>query len=160
VHKTEPAGAVPLAPEEDPSWQHYGQTILEFFPGEQAVSIDLRKAPVPAAVERLHQRGLPDSFAVLTACDPRGRTATETENRQRTAELKGRLRETGQLWAPADGVSPDGQHREAGIAVALSQEDARRLACDFEQSAFFWYDGAAFWLVGALVQASPVRLPA
>ena len=158
--RTEAEERAPPAPEDDPSWRLYARTILEFFPSDRSVAIDLRDAPPPESVESVHDRGLPESFAVLTAWNPRGRTVTDEDNRRRDRELKARLCGARQTWVPVDGVSSDGRHREPGVGVALSQEDARRLACDFEQSAFYWFDEGAFWLVGALVQTAPVRLPA
>ncbi|MBA3339623.1 MAG: hypothetical protein H0T54_07765 [Geodermatophilaceae bacterium] len=60
---------------------------------------------------------------------------------------------------PADGVSRDGTHREAGVAVSMLKTNARLLATKFGQSAFFWFDGTAMWIIGAVVDAPDQRLP-
>jgi AcrR family transcriptional regulator len=148
-----------MRPQDDHRWKLYGQTILEFFPGNHALSIDLRATPTETTRERMSERGLPDSFVVLTACNPRGRTVDDEENRLRTLQLKAALRERNQIWLPVDGVSPDGRHREESVAVVLSRLEARAIAREFEQSAFFAYKDSFFWLEGALVEAPRVRLP-
>lgn len=149
----------PMRPEKDHRWKLYAETVLEFFPGDHALTIDLR-APLDGSTrEALHGRGLPDSFVVLTASNPRGLTVNDSENAERTRQLKERLRECRLMWLPVDGVSPDGRHREAGVAVVLPEDEARRFARELNQSAFFAYDGSTFWLVGALVDAPSVELP-
>lgn len=149
-----------LAPEDDPSWRFYRETILVFFPGEHPIPVDLHSSLSVDVAERLQNRGLPDSFAVITAFNPRGHVSGAEENRRRDKALKERLRCSGQMWAPVDGVSPDGRHRETGIAAALSKEESRRLACELEQSAFYWFDAAGCWLVGALVDSADRLLAA
>jgi hypothetical protein len=65
--------------------------------------------------------------------------------------------------APAlrvDGVSPDGAHRERSVAVRLPKADVVALGRRYQQSAVFWFDGGAFWLLGAEAAAEPQRLPA
>ena len=143
---------------DDPSWPHYHNTILEIFL-EPPVTLDLRHPIPPGAYTRFTEVGLGPQFALVTACNPRGRITSEQDNRQRTEDLRILLEQRGVLWVPADGVSPDGLHREEGAAAAMGQAEARALACHFEQSAFFWYDGEAVWLIGALVDAPPRRLP-
>jgi hypothetical protein len=48
---------------------------------------------------------------------------------------------------PADGVSPDGTHREDGLAVWVSEAEARSIAHDFDQLAYFWFDSHRVWMV-------------
>lgn len=148
-----------LRPEDDPSWRAYHDAVLEFFPGEYAVAIDLRQPVSERDLERLRERGLPDRFSVFTACNPRGRAVSAEENARRDRALKERLRSEGQMWVRCDGVSADRAHREVGVATGLSKEDARRLAIEFEQSAIYWFDGEGFWIVGAVVEAEAVSLP-
>jgi hypothetical protein len=47
---------------------------------------------------------------------------------------------------------------ELGFALAVERETARQLAVEWEQSAFFWIDGSAVWLCGALVQEEDERI--
>ena len=150
---------VSMRPQDDRQWKLYGDTILEFFPGENPLAVDMRVPLSASTLNAMRDRGLPDSFVVLTAFNPRGRTMDDETNASRTRLLKERLRQRNLMWLPVDGVSPDGRHREAGVAVVLAEDDARRLAREFEQSALFAYDESAFRLVGALVDAPSTELP-
>ena len=60
---------------------------------------------------------------------------------------------------PADGVSPDGMHREKGWVATIPLTQAKTLAKNYGQAAFFWFDGDQFWIMPALVQAEPIALP-
>lgn len=42
----------------------------------------------------------------------------------------------------------------------MAKADARLLASKFGQSAFFWFDGASMWIIGAVVESPDQRLPA
>ena len=44
-------------------------------------------------------------------------------------------------------------------SIHASRDEIRRLANEFEQSAFFWFDGSAFWLVDATDDSYEIRLP-
>lgn len=149
----------PMRPGDDPGWRHYRETILEFFPGEHAITVDLRRPVRAAALAQLRDRGLPHRFAVLTAWNPRGRASSADANAERDRSLKEVLRADGQMWVRVDGTSPDGTHREKGVAVALSKEEARELAIGYGQSAIYWCDNGTFSIVGALVEAEEVELP-
>ena len=98
-------------------------------------------------------------FAVLTAANPRGRLVDGRQNARRDRRLMTALAMMGRSCLRADGVSPDGAHRERGVAAMLRQREAAELARRYGQSAYFWFDGEAFWLVGALVRAEPIPLP-
>jgi hypothetical protein len=140
----------------DPSWQHYTQTVLLFDDGSR---IDLRD-PVDDAVRRvLAALGLDEPFAVITAANPLGRVVGADANELRNLQLLSVLQSSGWRFQPAAGASPDEAHREPGYAVILPLSDARAVARRFEQSAFFWFDGAAFSIRGALIDTPPVALP-
>jgi hypothetical protein len=130
----------PMRPQDDPSWTAYPNTILEFF-GTRVLRLDLRSLAAPEDVQPLREIGLAAPWAVVTAWNPHGLEVDEHTTRVR-----------------ADGVSPDGLHREEGVAVALSLEEARGLAESFGQSAFFWFDGECVWLMPALIHTEPRRL--
>jgi hypothetical protein len=150
------AGAITVA--EDPIWGHYAETILEIHAGE-CVSLDLRQPLSQGARDRLVTLGLGEPFAVITACNPLGRTVDGRQNRRRTKRLRTALDARGFRWVSCDGVSPDRQHREEGVAVVTSLSLAAELAWTYGQSALFWYDGTSMWLVGVRVAHEPVRLP-
>ena len=69
-----------MTPADDPSWEHYADTILELF-GARSLEMDLTE-PVPTdAVARLGEQGVGPTFAVLTACNPHGRAMDDLWNR-------------------------------------------------------------------------------
>jgi uncharacterized protein DUF3293 len=141
----------------DPRWATYPDTIVEIH-AVPPCRIDLRRPVSPAIARRLRELGLGDAWAVVTAHNP-GRIADPTENERRELELSAAVAASGVPCLRADGVSPDGAHREPGFAVALDQDRAVALASSFGQSAIFWFDGERFWLVPALVGDRPVELP-
>lgn len=147
-----------LIPEKRKLWETYPNTNLELGT-EPKLVIDLRQAVPPQTIHALKQIGLQTSFAVLTACDPLERPASQEENRRWTNELGSKLRTLRADLLPADGVSTDGAHREVGYAAAIPIETATDLAKRFRQAAYFWFDGKRFWIMPALVRAEPVPLP-
>jgi hypothetical protein len=96
---------------------------------------------------------------VITACNPFGRIKGGRTNRRRTRALARRLAAAHLPTVPVDGRSPDARHVEPGFGVPLPLEDARALAREFGQTAIFWWDGEAFWLVQAWGGGERVRLP-
>jgi hypothetical protein len=151
--------------EPDPSWSQYPCTVLELhraatdYPEASVLEIDLRTELAPATAAHLQRMGLGDRWAVVTAYNPHGRDRDPEGNEARHARLVETVRSSGVPFLRADGRSPDASHREVGLAVALPQPDAIALAARFGQSAIFWFDGEAFWLVPAGTTAEPVRLP-
>jgi hypothetical protein len=148
-----------MRPQDDPRWAHYHETVLELF-DDPPVRIRVWEPIGEAELELLLARGLAPPFAVVTASNPRGQLANDAENARRNGELRRALEELGVRAWPADGVSIDGEHREEGFAVMIDREAARELAIRFGQSAIYWCDGRAVWLVGALVETEPERLAA
>ena len=151
-------------PADDPGWDQYPETLLEFFrdPDDDAPAlvVDLRRPVDDAARRRLAALGLDGPFGVVTAAAPRGEDQLEDFDRARQADLDDAARtESLALTWRVDGVSPDGAHRERSTAVRLPKDDAVALGRRYQQSAIFWYDGRDFWLLGALAAAEPVRLP-
>lgn len=143
----------------DPSWDLYPETVLELHSVDGTVRIDLRDPVTPALATRLAHLGPTASFAVITSDNPYGRERASAENARGRAVLGHELEGRTVLHVHADGVSPDGAHREQGYAVWLDVEDARHIARAHGQSAFFWFDGTAFRIEGALVSALPRELP-
>lgn len=148
-----------MKPGQDPSWEFYAETILVLRLRSGSLSIDLRRPVAPAQRQRLEESDLPREFGVVTASNPVGGRLSAAENDDRRRQLHAEILQEGWRCIPADGVSPGEEHRERGFAIACSREAARELAQRFDQSAFFWFDGDAFWIVGALVATDPIRLP-
>ncbi len=142
----------------DPRWATYPDTIVEIH-STPPLRVDLRQRVSPETAASLRGLGLGEAWAVITAHNP-GRMLGREENERREHELKAVVESSGAPFLAADGVSPDGSHREAGLAIALDQRAAVALAKAFGQSAIFWFDGARFWLVPAVVNDEPIALPA
>jgi len=143
----------------DPSWARYPDTVLEIY-RDGTVRIDLRERLDPDDCRRLRDLGLGATFAVVTAANPRGLALGEAENHVRAELLDTEVVARGVRFLRADGVSPDGAHREVGVAVAMPLQAACELAARYEQSALFWFDGERFWIIPVLeTSRAPVALP-
>jgi hypothetical protein len=149
----------PLTPSDDSAWSHYAETILEIDREGGALRVDLRK-PISEDTRRsLATLGPSSRFGIVTAANPAGAPVDPAANERRHAALKQWIVEHGYVQRAAIGASPDGTHTEHGFAVWLERDDVVALARRFDQSAIFWFDGGAFWLVGALVDAKARQLP-
>lgn len=170
---TEPRASGPAAAQDplvEEKWAQYPCTVLELLvPGRPR--IDLRKPVVEKDRALLRDLGLDRSFAVLTAENPWGENAedepsaaredaAERRNAARRERLELELRSAGTTFLPCDGVAPDGEYREHGVAVVLDRDAAIAVARRYRQLAIFWYDGRDFWLVGAIADKPAERLPA
>jgi len=149
----------PLTRADDPAWSNYAETILAIDAGGDALTIDLRRPLEEQQRHALATLGPASSFGIVTAANPAGAPVAPTSNELRHDALRRHLAEHGYLHRAATGSSPDGKHREHGFAVWLERDDVVAIARRFEQSAIFWFDGGAFWLVGALVDAPARELP-
>src|SRR5262245_12593249 len=124
---------------DDPSWLLYPNTILEFHTST-SFTIDLREALTSRARDSLCANHLDQPFAVITACNPRGHRHSDVDNVLLTRQLETYLRKRGLQMVRVDGLSPDRAHRESGVALKLTKEEARNIANQYHQSAFFWFD--------------------
>ncbi len=146
-----------MRPEDDPGWAGYGRTIL-VFDGSPALEVDLARSPGGALRVQLAARGLDGPFGLVTPCNPRGRLISPQENDALVVRFLAELDAAGKRYVRVDGVSPDRRHVEHGVALAWSRADLLALARKWEQSAVYWWDGEAFWVIGALTSAPPWRL--
>lgn len=147
-----------MKPVQDPSWSHYGDTLVELF-DDGSLVLDIR-APIPAAKQQaLAASVLGTEFAILTAYNPHGRDHSAADNEARDRALRADLDARGLTWVCADGWSPDRTHREPGVAVVVDRPTAQQIGRQYEQSAIYWYERGVVWLVGALVDAPPEQLP-
>jgi hypothetical protein len=128
-------------------------------PAGPPFEIDLRSEPSPALAKELASRGLTGPFAVITAYNPVGHPVEDDANQRRDRALAERLAALGVVVIPVDGRSPDGRHVEPGYGVPLPPHEACGLAREFGQTAIFWWNGEAFWLVEARKGGRCVRLP-
>lgn len=79
----------------------------------------------------------PDSFAVITACNPDGQTIPGAENRERTEAFRRDLAERGFSHFPVNGYDPDSPHEEPGFGVVCDEETALALGRSWGQEAIF-----------------------
>jgi hypothetical protein len=137
-------------------WRDFPDTVLRFDDGG---SIDLRLPLGDEARARLARLGLDRPFAILTAFNPGGRVRSAARNAAASARLFAELRRLDPHARAATGESLDGAHREPGLAVRIPLDRARAIGRRYGQAAIFWFDGAAFWIHGAVTDAPAVRLP-
>jgi hypothetical protein len=144
-----------MRPEDDPGWASYAETHLVIH-GPVPVRIDLAHPLGPREGAGLVASGLPGTFGLVTPENPFGHPSDAAQNAERLARF---LAELGpRPHVRVDGVSPDGAHVEHGVALAWPCAEVVALAERWEQSAIYWFDGQAFWVVGALTVAAPWRL--
>jgi hypothetical protein len=153
----------------DEKWSQYPCTVLELL-APDAPRIDLRRPLGDRERAMLREHGLDVPFAIFTAENPWGENAedeptpaaedaAERRNAERRDRLERELRAAGVRFVRCDGVAPDGDYREHGVAALLEKEGALEMARRYRQLAIFWFDGRDFWLVGALADRPPMRLP-
>jgi hypothetical protein len=153
------AGARTLRPDDDPGWGAYAQTILH-VQGHPPIDIDLAHAVSATQRVALSDHGLEGPFGVMTPCNPYGHMAAPGDNAARMTRFLAGLDAAGKRYIRVDGRSPDGRHVETGVALAWSQADVVALARKWQQSAIYWWDGSAVWVIGALTRSRPWRLGA
>lgn len=151
------AGARILRPDDDPGWGSYAQTVLR-LQGVPPIDVDLAHPVSAAQRAAFSDRGLDGPFGVMTPCNPYGHAAAPGDNAARMTRFIAELDAAGKRYIRVDGRSPDAGHVETGVALAWSQADIVALACKWCQSAIYWWDGTAFWVIGALTRSRPWRL--
>ena len=133
------------------SWAEYHDTNLRFTHNGVDITFVMRNALTPEQLQQLAQCvGGPGEFAVITAFNP-GVIVSDDANRQAHAELIAHVQSLGLKFieahgvaaTPAAGATP---HQELGVAIRTSKNNARSIAELFVQNAFFWFDGANFWI--------------
>ena len=144
---------------QDPAWPAYKEAVLEFRTREP-FRVWLAEPLVPGDRAQLAALLPAGSFAVITPFNPHGQKISPGENQARLDRERQELDDRGLRHLRVDGLAPDGTHCEEGYAVELPRDAARDLAERWGQSAFFWFDGSAFWLVPADLDAEAVALPA
>ena len=148
-----------LHPSDDPGWEGYGETILEVH-GAVRGEVDLSRPIDVRALALFAGAGLAGTFGILTPENPLGRPATPASNAERRACLRAYLEGMRMTAVRIDGLSPDRRHREIGVAIRRPMAEVVELARRWDQSAIYWFDGRAMWVVGALTVSPPIRLAA
>lgn len=94
-----------------------------------------------------HPPPYPRAFAIITAWNPKHRTATEAENHREDEALRRNLELLDRPYFRVTGCSPDLSHREPGWAVEMLKADAIALGRRFGQRAIWWVAGDELFLV-------------
>ena len=83
----------------------------------------------------------PDSFAVITACNPLGQGLDEESDRAATVRLRKAISRLRLNRHRVTGVSADLKHREPGFAVwGCNLPAALQLGREFAQNAIYWIE--------------------
>ena len=144
-------------------WDHYHDTNLRFTHNGVDITFVMRNALTPEQLQQLAQCvGGPGEFAVITAFNP-GKNLSDDANHQAHAELIAHVQSLGLNFieahgvaaTPAAGATP---HQELGVAIRTSKNNARSIAELFVQDAFFWFDGANFWIEPACDKKPAARV--
>jgi hypothetical protein len=81
---------------------------------------------------------LPESFAVITACNPEGKTILQADNDERTRQFQAQLAQLGLDHFPVTGFDPKSAHEEPGFGVICDLAAACAMGNAFHQEAIFW----------------------
>lgn len=89
----------------------------------------------------LPKAGLPAAFGIVTACNPDGKTVSDSENKEATQAFRVALEAEGHFFFPVTGGSPDFSHAEPGFGVLFtSRADSVVWGKRFHQEAVFWVE--------------------
>ena len=80
----------------------------------------------------------PESFAIVTACNPMDQILSQADNGKRNQKLLDTLNLRGQFLFPIIGSSPDLTHQEPSHIMHASRREALELGIMFGQRAIFW----------------------
>ena len=145
------------------SWAEYHDTNLRFTHNGVDITFVMRNALTPEQLQQLAQCvGGPGEFAVITAFNP-GKSLSDDANHQAHARLIAHVQSQGLKFIEAHGVAATHAagaipHQELGVAIRTSKNNARSIAELFVQNAFFWFDGANFWIEPACVKKPAARV--
>jgi Protein of unknown function (DUF3293) len=86
---------------------------------------------------KLPHGGLPESFCIVTACNPEGRTIPEQENGERTDAFRKQLAKLGYDHFPVTGFDAHSTNEEAGFGIVCEVEEAYAMGNEYLQEAIF-----------------------
>ena len=92
--------------------------------------------------------GIPIRFGIVTACNPNGVVVDAAQNAAATSELRRQLQDSGRVFFPVTGCSPDLAHQEPGFGVVCqSSEEVVELGRAWQQEAVFWVENGIVHLL-------------
>jgi len=89
----------------------------------------------------------PQTFAIITAWNPKDVILPEQENQKRNRCLQKSIKKTMVLGTKIIGASADLQHQELSLIIEGAFQDLINLAQKFEQNAIFWVQGDSLELI-------------
>lgn len=89
----------------------------------------------------------PQTFAIITAWNPKDVILPEQENQKRNRCLQKSIKKTMVLGTKIIGASADLQHQELSLIIEGALQDLINLAQKFEQNAIFWVQGDSLELI-------------
>ena len=89
----------------------------------------------------------PQTFAIITAWNPKDVILPECENQKRNWSLEKSITNTMALGTKIIGASADLQHQELSLIIEGALPDLINLAQKFEQNAIFWVQGDSLELI-------------
>lgn len=96
----------------------------------------------------LPEDALPVRFGIVTACNPDGRSVSDTENAAATEGFRAELAGGAAVFFPVTGGSADFVHAEPGFGIALNtRAEAITLGRRWRQEAVFWVEAGEVELV-------------
>lgn len=90
---------------------------------------------------------LPTEFAIITAHNPKDQSTDAAQNLAKDRELHECIEPLNVTYFRATGASPDGTHREAGWAAAISKDAAVQLGKSFHQTGIWWVSANQLTLI-------------
>jgi len=92
-------------------------------------------------------KDLPDSFGIVTSCNPNGEEVGSAENLRLDRELGSLLSSTGSDHFRVTGGSRDMTHAEPGYGCLVDRERIVDLGHQWNQEAVFWVEGDDLFLI-------------
>jgi len=89
----------------------------------------------------------PQTFAIITAWNPKDVILPEQENQKRNRCLQKSIKKTMVLGTKIIGASADLQHQELSLIIEGALQDLINLAQKFKQNAIFWVQGDSLELI-------------
>ena len=96
------------------------------------------------------------NFAIITANNPNGKVMTSEVNKKLNDLLKQQINKYG--FVELIGASPDLTHQEPSFAVDISQNEAVKLAKQFNQNAIFWVTDGEVFIVSAGLNFNTIKM--
>lgn len=92
------------------------------------------------------------SFAIVTACNPKGELMPTECNRVLDNSLQREIGSKAWVARSVYGCSPDFSHRERSWALLIDRAEALSLGTRYQQNAIFWVESGELFLLPCMLQ--------